>query len=488
MTNQCPLLTRKSNLLGRIEAVPGTAVTLTPVNDGIMRVYAGLLPTYDAPRNTRDIVRATLTPIGTLESTKALEIGFRTESNTRDTIANLVSLDVDTIDFVSAIAGGAGSIQRITFNGTPDLSGIVPGDYLDINYATNTSNWGTFLITLVNDGSDFVEVVNRVRLDASDDEVTDSPAIGDIQNVLEFQWAFNSCLAQVKGLSRAAIGSVTVADFVRNEIVTGGTSGGTARVVRPTEDGDSHIYFVPIVGSARIVAAEVLTGGTSGAVATTSTIATVNGHYGVPVSGDNCDAEVATWEYQNDGKRYKARSSAGNMTFENAANNAMFLDFTLKGPRSVIDDKVLDTVTRDNEDPPILKNAELKLDAFSPVFKQMNFDMGITVSPRENGNALDDTGFEGFRGTARSSNITLTLEDELESTFAFFGKLDAGTKVALAYHCGTVLGKQCWFFADELEFGELPLGDADGIRTLDVGATCTGNSADGDDDWEFLWI
>ena len=66
--------------------------------------------------------------------------------------------------------------------------------------------------------------------------------------------------------------------------------------------------------------------------------------------------------------------------------------------------------------------------------------------------------------------------------------LDAGTKTALAYHCGTVLEKQCWFFADELEFAELPLGDADGIRTLDLTAMCTGSSDDGDDDWEFLWI
>ena len=212
MTAQCPLNSRKITVLGRVEEVPGTVEALT-VDDGITRVYAGATPEYIAPREKRDIARATLTNLGSLESTKALNVTFRSEANTRDTIPNLVSLDIESIVFKSAIAGGAGSIQRITFTGAPDLTGIVKGDYQDVNYATNASNDGTFLISVVNSGSFFVDVINRARIDAADDEAAASPAVGDIQNVMEYQWAMNASGAQAKGISRIAVGAITVASY-----------------------------------------------------------------------------------------------------------------------------------------------------------------------------------------------------------------------------------------------------------------------------------
>lgn len=485
MSRQKPLLTRKINIAGRVESVPGTAVTLT-ADDAKTRVYAGAEPEYAAPREERDVARASLTPIGSLESTKALNFAFRAEANTRDTIENLSSMDVESIVFQSAIAGGAGSIQRITFNGTPDLSAIVAGQYYDNNYSTNSTNDGTFLITNVNDGSDFIDVVNRVRINASDDEASLSPAIGDIQNTLEYQWALNACMSEVRGITRLAIGSISGGPFVRNETITGGTSAGTARVVVPAEDGDSHIYVEPLTG--KLVTAEVLTGGTSSATVTSSSGPVVHGHFMRPVSGENCNAEVATIEQQNDGFRWKSRSSVGNLTFEAAANMAMFFDFAFQGPKNVIGDATLFTVTRDNEDPPIMKTAELKLDTFSPVFSSVNFDMGLDITLRENGNALDDSGFEAARATKRRSKINIIVEHELAATFDFFAKLDAGTKTALQFHVGTVVDKKIWFFADELEFEALPVGDKEGIRTLDLAADCTGSASDSNDDWEFALI
>jgi hypothetical protein len=485
MGNCCPLLTRLINVLGRNEIVPGTAETLN-ANDGKMRIFAGAQPEYVAPREKLDYARKSLTPLGSLEGTKVLNNAFRVPMNTRDTIEKLANLDIDTILFQSAIACGAGAIIRITFSGSPVLTGVNVGEFLDVNYATNSSNDGSFQIQSVNSGSFYVDIVNRGRSDNADDEAAASPAVGDIQNPVEMQWAINSCLAKVRGISRIAIGAVGVSSFERNETITGGTSSGTARVIVPAEDGDSYIYFEPLTGM--LQTGEVLTGGTSGATATSSSAPGVHGHFIKPLSNDSCDAEVSTINFQNNGYHWEARSSMGNMTFEAAANKAMFLDFAMQGPKNDIGDEAMLTVTRDNEDPPIVKTAELKLDAFSPVFATVNFDMGNVIALRENGNAEDDSGIESARVTDRESKVTINLEHELAATFDFFDKLDNGTKVALQMHAGTVLDKTCWFFADALEFDALPLGDKDGIRMLELSAMCTGSADSSNDDWEFALI
>lgn len=484
MTAPCPILKRKMNILGRVEKVPGTVVGPLTADDGKMRIIAGASPEYNAPRESRDIARASLTNLGSVESTKALNITFRTEMNTRDTIANLSDLDVESILFQSAITGGAGSIQRVKFNSTPDLSAIVEGMYLDINYDAKSSNNGTFLITLVNDGADEIDYVNRVRVDNTDDVASLSAGIGDIQFPLDFMWAFYGCMSEVRGASRIPIGEITVSTYVRNEIVTGGTSSATVRVIAPVIDGETHIYFEPLTG--KLVTAEVLTGSISGAVSTSSSGPQVHGHFVKPVSGDNCDSEVVSIDFENDGFRWKARSSMGNMTFENGANQRMFLDFAFQGPKDTIENKAMTTVTRDSEDPPIAKTSELKFDAFSPVWTKITFDMGNNVILRPNGNATGDSGFESARVTARDPKVTITLEHELTTAFDFFDKLDNGTKIALQHHVGTVLDKKIWFFCDELEFDELPIGDLDGITSLDVTASCTGAANDSNDEWEFL--
>lgn len=81
-----------------------------------------------------------------------------------------VILDVDTIVFQS------GTTVRLTFNGTPDLSSLVINDHARVRLAGNASNNGTFIITAINDGSDFIDITNPARTDGTDDEATDSPA------------------------------------------------------------------------------------------------------------------------------------------------------------------------------------------------------------------------------------------------------------------------------------------------------------------------
>lgn len=92
----------------------------------------------------------------------------------------LLALDVNTI-----VHQGNFTV-RYTFNGSPDLSGILVNDRLITTLATNDVNNGDFRIAVVNDGSDFVEVINVARPDDEFDEATNSPAVSDIKRAIDF--------------------------------------------------------------------------------------------------------------------------------------------------------------------------------------------------------------------------------------------------------------------------------------------------------------
>ena len=81
-----------------------------------------------------------------------------------------------TLD-VNSIVWQSGNTIRYNFTGSPNLSTYIVGDYLTVISATNAVNNGTFVITAVNDGSDYVEVTNVSRSSGADDEAPPSPAV-----------------------------------------------------------------------------------------------------------------------------------------------------------------------------------------------------------------------------------------------------------------------------------------------------------------------
>ena len=73
---------------------------------------------------------------------------------------------------VSAINHQSGNVVRYTFSGTPDLSGISTVNLLVSTGATNIEHNGIFVITAVNDTSNFIDVTNILISDNSLDETT----------------------------------------------------------------------------------------------------------------------------------------------------------------------------------------------------------------------------------------------------------------------------------------------------------------------------
>jgi len=71
---------------------------------------------------------------------------------------------------ISSIAWQSGNTVRYSFSGTPNLSAITTSFALVCSGATSSQNNGAFVITSVNDGSDFIEVTNTLITDATYDQ------------------------------------------------------------------------------------------------------------------------------------------------------------------------------------------------------------------------------------------------------------------------------------------------------------------------------
>ena len=102
---------------------------------------------------------------------------------------------------VTDIAWQSGTTVRISFSGSPDLSATTVNDYFIISTASNDSNNGRFILSDVNDGSDFIEIENTSRTDATDDETSISIAsnIGfrDWDGAINNEWVtFNSVVGE----------------------------------------------------------------------------------------------------------------------------------------------------------------------------------------------------------------------------------------------------------------------------------------------------
>jgi len=474
----------KNNLLFREQSTEGTAEVLTAA-DGKTRVQQGLTPEYAPEREDRGIARSSLTPVGSVAGTKPITIPFTSEINTPDAFnkgAAFTSIAVESIVYQSA------GVVRVTFEAAEDVTGAVDGDYLTLNYCTNSQNDGTWLIFNVVAASDYVDVIIRDRTSDAYDEAAASPAIGDIQINLEYQAAINCCGAHVKGMSRIAIVSVASGPLVHNEVITGNASSATGRVIVPCANGDSYCYFEPLTGI--FTTADVSLTGSIAGIATISSVApAVHAYHVIPRS--NC-MSIGTGEYQEDGFAWSGRDMMGNLSLAIEASKRGFFDFNMQGARESIGTKPLTSgITRSTEDPPISQNSALKFDAFSPVFSKIGCDLGMNVALRMNGNVTDDTGIEGARiaGT-RAGKFTCTCELVLQADYDFYTKLDAGTKIAVEGKLGSAETKQFWYFFPYVELDELPLTDIDKLRNIDITGTLTGVESDatGDDEWEFAFI
>jgi len=130
---------------------------------------AGDMAWKDASENLDWVQRCVLPPCLNVVSPDSAP---PTEKNGDIYILDLAGLNLD----VDTIGWQADNTIRYVFAGAPDLSTFAADYYMRVKSAGNDSNNGTFIITTVNDGADWIEITNLDRSDNTDDERTSSPA------------------------------------------------------------------------------------------------------------------------------------------------------------------------------------------------------------------------------------------------------------------------------------------------------------------------
>lgn len=163
----------------KVKDIPGDGTQDLPLPSDFQRGFSDI-ESVESPAGENPVIFRDRDDDWTIYEDPTKPVGSQLRLRFRETTPSttdvLTSLDVDTILFQS------GNTIRYTFNGTPDLSGVKVAHTLTVATATKSSNNGDFVILAVNDVSDFVDVLNETRSDNTDDEASDSPAVGTIRN------------------------------------------------------------------------------------------------------------------------------------------------------------------------------------------------------------------------------------------------------------------------------------------------------------------
>lgn len=223
---------------------------------------------------------------------------------------------------INTIAWQSGNTIRIAFNGSPDLSAVAADDYFITSGNGNSSNDGTFIITTVNDGSDYIEITNNDRSDATDDEATDAvgtgyytlaewDAVSKVSHVT-FDGSIWSSITPSEGQScyDVALGAIRVFDGTdwSSSLASGG---GLANVVEDT---------TPQLGGMLDVNGQSIGNGTEELLDFAETSSAVN-HFLITNSATGNDPKFeATGDDANIGIYFKTKGTGnilmGNMPFD----------------------------------------------------------------------------------------------------------------------------------------------------------------------------
>lgn len=280
----------------------------------------------------------------------------------------------------------------------------------------------------------------------------------------QFGKLLKACGFQINAFKSIPIGAITSGPFQHGEVITGGTSNASGRVLINTSTGTAVLYFVLISGTFQ--SGEVITGGTSGATATTSSTASDVGKAIEPVSlYATGSLESLTFGNYEDGVRKLIKGARGNVKFPFKLGEPTLMDFEYKGVEQAIADVALLTgVTFESTKPPVFLNAAFTIDSYVARVSELNIDMGNVLAARDDIN--DAKGILSHIITDRNPTGSFKTEMVSVAEYDFHGKLAANTEVALDFTLGSVTGNKFRFYAPKLQFTKIDDGDAAGRQVI----------------------
>lgn len=271
-------------------------------------------------------------------------------------------------------------------------------------------------------------------------------------------------------VKKIAVGAITSGPFLHGEVITGGTSSGTGRVVGQYATGVTHVYYVPVSGT--LQDAETITGA-GGASATTSSAPADGGFVYEPVSTGDPSLTMAMY---HDGLKKLLVGNRANVTLGIAgAGKPGILRFSFTGVHGgVTDVALLSGITYESSLPPVAKNGTVRLGSYTPIAKSFDLDMGNSVALRTSMAA--SKGAISAKIPSREPRGTLTIETPLVADKDVWGNLTGVVVEELELGIGSVEGNRFKVIVPQLQITGVPEGDENLISTLALAFKAPGNS------------
>lgn len=152
-----------------------------------------------------------------------------------------------------------------------------------------------------------------------------------------------------------------------------------------------------------------------------------------------------TLYFHTEGKLHKVLGCKGTVKGVLEAGKFGVLSFEFSGLYVAPTDSAVAIPTFTDTKPPLFKNSGTTVDAWTPIFKKIEFDLGNQITRRDDANQTD--GVRGFVITGRESSATINPESVTEATHAVWAGLKAGTVKTLTAKLGADSGNRCDFIA-----------------------------------------
>lgn len=271
-----------------------------------------------------------------------------------------------------------------------------------------------------------------------------------------------ACRHKVNTYYSINIGAISDGPFVHGEIITGGSSFATARVMINTADSAAAILFV-YTASGTFDNGELLTGGTSGASATTSSTGTATGKAIEPVS-DEDDMVTLTMANYEDGKRKILKGARGSMKLNLKTGEPAMMNFEFMGVEAGVTDVALLSGIDFGSSlpvPPAFLNASFSIDEYSALLSEIEIDIGAVVAPSIDANEV--RGIKLFKIVDANAVGSYDPEAVIVNTHDFYGKWFGNSTMVLDFTIGSASGNKARFYAPRVQYTGLEDGDREGI-------------------------
>lgn len=168
-----------------------------------------------------------------------------------------------------------------------------------------------------------------------------------------------------------------------------------------------------------------------------------------------------------DGVLHKMTGARGTFRVNGEGGNYAKAEFTFTGQYiEPTDDTLPTTVRYERQKPAMVELSDLYLGSIGAVCSKFDFDIGVTVSPRQDVNSPD--GYNGVRITGRDVKGNIDPEATLTADYPWWTKLASGETLLWRTKVGQEAGNRIFMIAPCVQISNLSYQDREQIRTMDT--------------------